>query len=97
MQSSHQSITALPLHPEQRAALECPTCRALLLLRPRGSSHTTDTRQAYAPICRERDHLTPEACNTDKGQLTLEEYRIVVAFRKGWLKQASLRFPGEDK
>jgi hypothetical protein len=56
-----------------------------------------------------RDHLTPvvrgggagivlacEGCNIDKGQLTLEEYRLVVAFRKGSLKKASLRFPGEE-
>jgi len=53
-----------------------------------------------------RDHLTPEVrgggivlacegCNNNKGRLTIEEYRLAVAFRKGWLRKASLRFPGE--
>ena len=36
-------------------------------------------------------------CNQEKGQLTLEEYRAVRAFRQGLLaaKEQSFRFPGE--
>jgi len=34
-------------------------------------------------------------CNCDKGALTLEEYRLVVAFRKGKVRQVVMPFPGE--
>lgn len=33
-------------------------------------------------------------CNTDKGCLSLEEYRVVIAFRKGHV-WTNLSFPGE--
>lgn len=37
-------------------------------------------------------------CNQDKGHLTLEEYRVVVAFRYGKLdKLKEFKFYGEDK
>ena len=61
-----------------------------------------------------RDHLTPKirggsrkkenivtacyGCNQDKGRLTLEEYRIVMAFRLGHIKRqaaAMFKFYGE--
>jgi 5-methylcytosine-specific restriction endonuclease McrA len=34
-------------------------------------------------------------CNCLKGCLTLEEFRLVVAFRKGLIRAAKMRFPGE--
>ena len=57
-----------------------------------------------------RDHLLPKArggtgqmtvdcccdCNNDKGRLTVEEYRVVVAFRKGMIAISDLKFPGEN-
>lgn len=59
-----------------------------------------------------KDHLQPKArggaglhsnkvdackeCNFDKASLTLEEYRVVVAFRKKLIRPVGLlRFPGE--
>jgi len=59
------------------------------------------TRDHVKPIARggrrgRKTVLACRGCNSDKGQLTLEEYRVVVAFRKGWLRNAGLRFPGEE-
>lgn len=58
-----------------------------------------------------RDHLQPKSrkgsndgsnlvdacrsCNTLKGQLTLEEFRAVMAYRAGEFKKMKLKFPGE--
>jgi hypothetical protein len=58
-----------------------------------------------------KDHLLPKfrggegiannqvecccSCNNDKAALTLEEYRLVVAFRKGMIGQVEYQFPGE--
>lgn len=57
-----------------------------------------------------KDHLLPKSrggggganlvgccqpCNSDKGSLTLEEYRLVIAFRKGMIVGAVMPFPGE--
>lgn len=60
---------------------------------------------------RTRDHLVPRyirgrgsrvpqvaccvACNQDKGRLTVEEFRVVVAFRHGMIAAVDFRFPGE--
>lgn len=58
------------------------------------------------------DHLTPkcrggddvssnivescQSCNGDKGSMTLEEYRLVIAFRRKLIAQTgALEFPGE--
>lgn len=58
---------------------------------------------------RTRDHIIPQSrggmdtvtacrqCNQDKGQLTLEEYRVVCAYRDGKLNKLSeYKFYGED-
>jgi 5-methylcytosine-specific restriction endonuclease McrA len=58
-----------------------------------------------------RDHLTPKSrngssashnivdacrqCNCLKGQLTLEEFRVVIAYRFGLLSKPKFKFPGE--
>lgn len=58
-----------------------------------------------------RDHMQPRSrqgssadrnivdacrkCNNLKGCLTLEEFRLVVAFQKGLVKPAKMLFPGE--
>jgi len=58
-----------------------------------------------------RDHLTPKSrngsnkphnivhacrqCNNLKGCLTLEEFRVVMAFRAGMVKNLEFLFPGE--
>jgi 5-methylcytosine-specific restriction endonuclease McrA len=34
-------------------------------------------------------------CNSDKGNLTVEEYRVVIAFREGKLNPVNIIFPGE--
>ena len=34
-------------------------------------------------------------CNQDKGRLTLDEFKAVVAFRKGFIQVHNFRFPGE--
>ena len=34
-------------------------------------------------------------CNRDKGCLTLTEFRLVMAFRKGVLNPPAFKFPGE--
>ena len=36
-------------------------------------------------------------CNQDKGSLTLQEYRVVVAFRQGLIKETKMPFPGEER
>lgn len=64
---------------------------------------------------RTRDHKVPKArggtkaidnivtaclkCNTDKGTLTVEEYRLVLAHRRGLVQSAEhlVRFAGEHK
>ena len=35
-------------------------------------------------------------CNQDKGRLTLEEFKAVVAFRKGLIQVHNFKFPGEE-
>jgi 5-methylcytosine-specific restriction endonuclease McrA len=58
-----------------------------------------------------RDHMQPRSrngsnaprnivdacrdCNSLKGCLTLEEFRVVIAFRFGIIKKPKFRFPGE--
>jgi len=57
-----------------------------------------------------KDHLLPQSrgggahgnlvkackpCNGGKGSLTLEEYRLVIAYRKGMVGHAVMPFPGE--
>jgi hypothetical protein len=58
-----------------------------------------------------KDHLTPrcrngsnlpwnivkacKSCNQLKGCLNLEEFRLVIAYRKGFVKAATMRFYGE--
>lgn len=58
-----------------------------------------------------RDHLTPKSrngsnrpqnlvdccreCNTLKGCLTLEEFRVVIAYRYGYIQKLEYKFPGE--
>jgi 5-methylcytosine-specific restriction endonuclease McrA len=60
-----------------------------------------------------RDHLTPKSrngsnrpnnivdacrdCNQLKGSLTLEEFRVVIAFRFGVVQKPKFRFPGETR
>jgi 5-methylcytosine-specific restriction endonuclease McrA len=60
-----------------------------------------------------RDHVIPKSrhgssqpnnlvdackpCNQLKGCLTLEEFRLVVAYRNGCVRPARMRFPGEMK
>lgn len=60
-----------------------------------------------------RDHLLPKDrggkclpnnqvycccdCNIDKARLTLEEYRVVRAFRAGMIAISNFQFPGEHK
>jgi 5-methylcytosine-specific restriction endonuclease McrA len=63
---------------------------------------------------RTRDHKVPKArggtkaidnivtaclkCNTDKGALTVEEYRLVLAHRRGLVQSTNLVvFPGENR
>ena len=58
-----------------------------------------------------RDHLTPRSrngsnqsnnivnacrtCNCLKGQLTLDEFRMVIAYRHGLVDEPKFKFPGE--
>jgi hypothetical protein len=35
-------------------------------------------------------------CNTEKGCLTIEEFRVVMAFRQGKLTANGFKFPGEE-
>lgn len=35
-------------------------------------------------------------CNLDKGHLTIEEYRVVLAFRFGYISGINLTFSGEQ-
>jgi len=60
-----------------------------------------------------RDHLTPKSrngsnrpnnivdacrdCNNLKGCLTLEEFRVVIAFRFGVIERPKFKFPGEQR
>lgn len=60
-----------------------------------------------------RDHVIPKSrngsnrpnnivdscrdCNCLKGQLTLEEFRVVIAFRFGLVEKPKFTFPGEMK
>ena len=65
------------------------------------------TRDHLTPRCRGGDGRDPRnkvvacwKCNADKGQLTLDEYRMVIAFRWGVLKLEHLeqivKFAGEQ-
>jgi len=58
---------------------------------------------------RSKDHMTPVCrggagmgmvvccteCNNDKARLTLEEYRVVRAYRMGIIAISNFKFPGE--
>jgi len=72
-------------------------------------------RQTTPQHHRTRDHKVPKArgglkspdnivtaclkCNTDKGTLTVEEYRLVLAHRRGLVQSAEhiLKFAGENR
>lgn len=59
-----------------------------------------------------RDHIIPKsrtkgssnyetvpacvACNSEKGGLTIDEYRVVLAFRYGYISGVDYTFPGEE-
>lgn len=59
-----------------------------------------------------RDHIIPKSrtkgssnydtvpacvfCNSEKGSLTIEEYRVVLAFRYGYINGVKFQFPGEQ-
>jgi 5-methylcytosine-specific restriction endonuclease McrA len=38
-----------------------------------------------------------EGCNNEKGALTLEEYRVLKAFRYGYIQEVNWKFSGEDE
>lgn len=44
------------------------------------------------------DNVVPccEGCNNEKAALTLEEYRILKAFRYGYISNVEYKFPGEE-
>jgi len=81
----------------------CFYCSKLLI------KFASKKHRVVPPNARSKDHLTPicrggrdskkvtccEECNNDKARLTLEEYRVVVAFRKGMINESNLLFPGE--
>jgi len=68
--------------------------------------------QTLASDHKTRDHLIPKLrggkglrkntvpsclkCNHDKDNLTLEEYRLIIAFRQGLIAAVSFKFPGES-
>lgn len=56
---------------------------------PRHPGRTWDHRVPHVkvPAC--------EPCNVDKGSLTVDEYRVVLAFRYGYIRDVQHMFPGE--
>ena len=70
-------------------------------------SHTVRKHQVQPPDHRTKDHLVPKArggsetvvacsaCNNDKGGLTVDEYRVVHAYRRNQLT-TNYKFPGEE-
>lgn len=36
-----------------------------------------------------------ESCNMEKDSLTIEEYRVLLAFRYGYISNVQFKFPGE--
>lgn len=70
------------------------------------------TQRAHRRPLLTRDHIIPKSrakgssnyetvpactfCNTEKGSLTIEEYRVVLAFRYGYISGVELQFPGEQ-
>lgn len=81
----------------------CFYCGHATYTAQKASPKTKRTRDHVHPIVRGgakvRENIVTacEACNQDKGRLTLEEYRAVVAYRLGMLNQLEQAhlFPGE--
>jgi len=85
---------------------KCYYCNVVMVQYRCDKKHRNRPRNAFS-----RDHLLPIdrggkglaynqvdcccACNGDKGRLTLEEYRVVRAFRTGMIAVSNFRFPGE--
>jgi 5-methylcytosine-specific restriction endonuclease McrA len=73
----------------------CYYCGKLLSRRKATKDHViprskggSDSTQNIVDACRD--------CNKEKGCLTIEEFRVVMAFRQGALKPPkAFRFPGE--
>jgi hypothetical protein len=59
--------------------------------------HNARSKDHVTPLCRGggRKVTCCTGCNNDKGRLTLEEYRVVWAFRNGMVPVSNFRFPGE--
>jgi 5-methylcytosine-specific restriction endonuclease McrA len=87
--------------------MQCYYCNRCVVKKKQGNNgHHFDNEST-------RDHLIPKhrgglnmpnnivrccnPCNMDKGMLTLAEYRVVIAFRKGMIAEAEFKFPGENK
>lgn len=74
----------------------------------KGFRHTSHKYPALT-----RDHIIPKSrtkgssntktvpacipCNSEKGSLTIEEYRVVLAFRYGYISGVQYQFPGEQQ
>ena len=84
----------MPRHPAD--IRECFYCRRRLTRK----NKTRDHVQPRSRNGSDKPHNVVEACKTCnclKGCLTLEEFRLVIAYRQGRIKKARMLFPGEIK
>ncbi len=72
----------------------CFYCDRILSRRKKTKDHVipksrngSSARHNIVDACRD--------CNQSKGNLTIDEFRVVVAFRFGVVKRPKFRFPGE--
>src|SRR5882724_4589307 len=52
------------------------------------TGQSRNSRTGTVPSC--------QPCNNNKHSLTLEEYRVVLAFRYGYISGVQYQFPGEE-
>jgi hypothetical protein len=83
-------------HP-QAAPNRCFYCDKALSRKTKTKDHVQPKSRNGSPTSKRNIVDACHPCNTLKGCLTLEEFRVVMAYRAGYISRAKMRFPGENR
>jgi len=75
----------------------CFYCGKSLSRKTKTKDHVQPKSRNGSPTSRRNIVDACHPCNQLKGCLTLEEFRVVCAYRAGYIKKAKMRFPGETR
>jgi 5-methylcytosine-specific restriction endonuclease McrA len=105
--SSYTNDSLVSQMPDTVPLGECFYCDVMIYKKVKSRGNGTRSKKRYPPAT--DDHVVPrsrggyqsrlvdccEDCNNAKAALTLEEFRVVLAFRYGYIHGVEFRFPGE--